>query len=389
MVDKQKRSSTRPSTATRKKFERAATAECEPVDDDDEAVDDEHNIYGLGRASPSEPTTCAHWRAALVAGAVATVLLALGGAMGVAWVRRTVDDDDTPWEEPAGSEWARSATTVIRPHLLEPSPPPSPPALATSPAPVPPWPWIPPQPQPPPPPAPSPPPPALMPLQRILTRFHTSPFGAWPAGGELAEAGVFVRCFDGYADHESPWLPSSRGPYSGSLIFASLRGQSNQITLFSSCHSRGGLILRPGPYTRILCGSGGDCGGRCNAWCPHPAPDERADDPMNPRLADYPGDGCAGIDYTKGLPAWPPVDIGFYLARWTRFQHKYDRWSYNEFVYDGGTWMDQMPSAVEAIFGAPETHAKFLRAYRLTSRDVPHLSFHERDWDRPFRLSQA
>ena len=165
------------------------------------------------------------------------------------------------------------------------SPPPEPPPVRAPPLPpLRPSPKPPPAPPPPlhppagPPPSPLSPPLPLSPLPttaaeavaRLNFRFRRSPFIDWPADGQLAAAGVLLHCFDDWEDKERPWAPRERRGYSTSLIFAGQRGGGgDSVPTYPMC--RGGLIFRPGRHTRVLCGAGGDCGGRCNSFCPQHA----------------------------------------------------------------------------------------------------------------------
>ena len=62
---------------------------------------------------------------------------------------------------------------------------------------------------------PAPPPSAQGAVDVINARFRRNPFGAWDAGGLLADAGVLIHCFDSYEDHDRPWSPGTGGGASG------------------------------------------------------------------------------------------------------------------------------------------------------------------------------
>ena len=299
-----------------------------------------------------------------------------------------------------------------------PPPSPSPPRKPRPPPPPPPMPTI---PDPPPPPMPPPPPP----IDRINARYARSPFAAWPSDHSLStEGGLLIHCFDSNEASDEPWLPSrlpltSNRPcancptswswdLSASLIFReqtldasgepSTRVGHNQPRdwLFGGGCVAGGIIFRPGPPTRIVCGNGGDCGGYCHEWC---APTDASTPVLGP--------SC------KPPSSWRPEDVHIYLQRETaeRRRGDYRNNVYNEFLVDGRWWTKHLPATVDAIvtgcdrqpdgscdghssvgkagasgLDAEQVHKKFLRKYGLSAADVPLL-----EWtgqvDRPFRIA--
>lgn len=102
------------------------------------------------------------------------------------------------------------------------------------------------------------------PVAIINERFHVEPYGEWPKDGSLAWSGVLVHCIDGYENHEEPWKPE-HAEMSASLIFADAHVRGHNIPVFS-CQD-GGIIFRPGPVTKLICGNGGDSGGGCKEFC--------------------------------------------------------------------------------------------------------------------------
>ena len=221
--------------------------------------------------------------------------------------------------------------------------------------------------------------PQLSPVDAIVDRFRTEPYGAWPPDDTLAFSGVLIHCIDGYEDHDEPWKPT-QGYISASFIWADMRAPGFDIPVFS-CQT-GGYIFRPGSSTKLVCGNGKDSGGACFDFCP-PAT-ELGD------VASYshPGDGCGA--------SWRPRDFGMYLhrvAEWSKMSRRAD---YNEIIVEGAgpksSWTAHLPDIVEAFFSVKgkdadsvKAHrANFLRSYGLDASRVPLLSLDVHDWERPF-----
>ena len=228
---------------------------------------------------------------------------------------------------------------------------------------------------------------------RLNARFRRSPFGdgsgreggagphlaasPWPTTGLLADAGVLVHLFDGFEAHGGlKWLPvSGAESISASLVYAQQRANpSKTIPTFN----RGtlGLVLRPN-FHLVQCGCDSDCGGRCvGAFGMGGAPGSgapRATSPLWCPLTTEAGEWHGGC-------VWQP---GPALGRMLYLNQRSDR--YNEVVVSAAFWRDHMPSAVEAVLGDEGVHAAFLRAYGLSSRDVPLLTMDLSDFDSPFR----
>jgi len=214
---------------------------------------------------------------------------------------------------------------------------------------------------------------------RINARFRRSLFGAWPASGEVPDAGVLIHCFDSYEDHAAPWRPSGRGDFSGSFVFAAQQkaaragGGDGRLPLFNSCNN-GGIVFAPGRLSCVRCGNGGDAGGHCHRPCAPPREQLAAEAIAG---LSYPGDGCTG-------GSWAPADAGAYLERVTRWQTQWQRLAYNEFIISGAVWEDNLPRAVEAIFNRPSVHAAFLEQHGLDAARHPHLRLDLGNWQSPF-----
>ena len=200
------------------------------------------------------------------------------------------------------------------------SPPPSP--LPSLPPPWPP-PRLPPRP---------PPRPRLLTIDAINARYRRRPDSApWSADGSAPSAGLLVHCFDGWGREQEahPWRPSLEGHDTlgnpndspGPLLLSCSLVWSEQCTraiqdgqhgwpgawLFGHGCESGGVILRPGPTTRIVCGNAHDAGGYCHDLCP----------------AIHGGDADAPCDDGS----WRPEDAPAYLHRQGRYRNYY-----NEFL---------------------------------------------------------
>ena len=155
-----------------------------------------------------------------------------------------------------------------------------------------------------------------------------------------------------------------------------------------------GIIFKPGPYTKILCGTSSDSSeGLCKSWCPSVPLSERDD--YDPHNSPHGAGGCKG--------SWRPKDFGVFLYRTNRFETEVQsRWGrridYNEIVVDGGHWTSNLPHTIDAFFRsddhgrgrrndnvARDQHVRFLNEYGLTEAEVPLLDFDPTNWDEPFR----
>ena len=222
-----------------------------------------------------------------------------------------------------------------------------------------------------PPPPPPPLPPPLPTVDRINARYQRAPFDPWAEDGTLADAGLLIHCFDAVECPDEKWRPgigcgSSADNPSGSVIFRdqclSPDGAPHfapGVSLFGHACSGGGVILRPGRATRILCGHGKDFGARCGAFCP---PTERG-------ATDLAGPKCAS--------AWRPADVHTYLFRETDDYRRNPEWGhYNEFIIDGRHWDANLPDAVEAFMSGrsgaevERVHADFLQKHGLRAEGV-------------------
>uniref|UniRef100_A0A6U7LP99 Uncharacterized protein n=1 Tax=Haptolina brevifila TaxID=156173 RepID=A0A6U7LP99_9EUKA len=96
--------------------------------------------------------------------------------------------------------------------------------------------------------------------------------------------------------------------------------------------------------------------------------------------------------------SWRPTDIGKMLELYTQHAQPYKPpqfySGYNELVYDFRAWNDRLPHTVEAFFvmkraefestNEVKAHKAFLERYRLSTHDVPLLSFDATNFERPF-----
>ena len=58
---------------------------------------------------------------------------------------------------------------------------------------------------------------------------------------------------------------------------------------------------------------------------------------------------------------------------------------YNEIVIDAPHWRQNLPEAVEAVFGDRDAHRNFLRTFGLSAQTHPFLEIDLTNWDEPFR----
>ena len=216
----------------------------------------------------------------------------------------------------------------------------------------------------------------------------------------LADAGLLVHIFDGW-EKEALYEASPTG-MSTSLIFADQHPPccpNFKIPTFTGWATGvQGIILRPGPSTRILCGNSADSNdGKCKEWCP-PAPLEG----YAPETHDDAPTFCRG---KKRPGSWHPEDFNAFLFRTNIFQTTLQaprggRLDYNEIVVDGAHWTEHLPTTIEAFFQssdhgrgrrndhiAREQHLHFLLKYGLTAEQVPLLDFDPHNWETPFQLA--
>ena len=162
---------------------------------------------------------------------------------------------------------------------------------------------------------------------------------------------------------------------SASLIFgAQSRGgewAAPHAFLFGTCATRGGLILRPGPTTKILCACAADAGATCEkvqTSLPTVAP------------TDFPGDGCSRC---KWAPALSPT----VLHRVTKWQHNTRRAFYNEYVMSASHWRAHVPDLIEATFGSSGEKARRELISHFGARiaqRVPHVQLRGDNAEQPF-----
>ena len=148
---------------------------------------------------------------------------------------------------------------------------------------------------------------------------------------------------------------------SGSLIFSEQcltpSGEARRapgVHLFGHACAEGGVILRPGAHTRVLCGHGQDSGAHCNGICAH----------LTEGAGAHEGAICSG--------AWAPQDIGEWIHRDTAAYRREPGWGkYNEFLINGTHWDAHLPWSINAFLssrsGASErAYDRFLAKYGVT-----------------------
>ena len=249
---------------------------------------------------------------------------------------------------------------------------------------------------PPPPPSPTAPVPAL--VLALNERFHRSPYSAaWTNSGDVPENGVLVHVFDGREDVEQwrPSRPQGEQPQqyehlkqSASLLYYEQHGSNSLIPHFNG--EGAGLVMRPGA-NRILCGFGGDAGGKgacipMSATCIPGCQQQGQPEWCDPEVVELEGNQ-AGTCYDR--PWRPGPDLGVLFERAASNGH------YNELILDAIFWDEHLPAAVEAIYftkgtspsdvqAIVATHAGFLRRYGLTSDENPLLELDLENWEAPF-----
>ncbi|KAL1522964.1 hypothetical protein AB1Y20_017928 [Prymnesium parvum] len=233
---------------------------------------------------------------------------------------------------------------------------------------------------------PPPPQPGAEIVAKLNNRFHRPVSGeqaVWNDDGSLREQGVLVHIVDGYEQEGKPWLPRADSEVlSGSLVFDAQQpdpgGTWYGVPLFSGGQGVG-VVLRP-ERNRILCGFGGDAGGRCTrggktiTWC------------NSAELTDPPG-------YCNGYP-WHPEEVGIMLERTVRSAW---RGQYNEFIIDAPVWRRNLPHSIEAIFYVDSSHQdkarrileQFKAEYGVTEDTHPLMQLVVSDWSSPFHLARS
>ena len=291
----------------------------------------------------------------------------------------------------AGRTEGRTFACVVEPPRPPPPPrPPGPPPPSGLPSP---------------PPSPCPPPPRPPiaennVLKQLHSRFHRSPdTAAWDASGTLADAGILIHVFDGWEEREEKSIWRARGGISCSLIFRDQRPRGHYSIPMYTAWASGvqGIIFRPGPTTRILCGNAADSSvGKCKVhWCPSVSLSQDTYDPARTR-GDDGAAGCYG--------SWKPQDFGVFLRRFVKYNKAVraamsHRLNYNEIIVDGGHWTDSLPNSIEAFFTSDDLgrkeeqedlakmqHQLFLQTYSLNAAQVPLLKLDPTNWDEPFRV---
>ena len=160
---------------------------------------------------------------------------------------------------------------------------------------------------------------------------------------------------------------------SASLIYAAQQGAgfAPNDFIFNTCRSRGGMILRPGPSTRVLCGAAADAGANCLPLV--------TTVPKGLYNGDhYPGDGCSSTC------KWAPNTVHAFLRRVNHWQGVYKRPFYNEFVLSAPHWREHLPLTIEAFFGelGQTAHAAFTR--RFGAGSALRVEWRGENWREPF-----
>ena len=220
-------------------------------------------------------------------------------------------------------------------------------------------------------------------VESLNERFRANPYSPWPEDGALSFDGVLIHCIDGYENHDQPWLPD-HPLMSASLIFRDQQVAPDAPMPLFTC-VEGGVIFRPGPATKLICGNAGDSGGGCNSFC------DPADGVGDVAGFSFPGDGCGS--------SWRPKDFGNYLARVSKWQQLNGRQDYNEIIVEGAgpkaRWSKQPSDTVAAFFVlkgsdgvevARYHHANFLRAFGLSAETHPLVTLDSNNWEAPFEV---
>ena len=273
----------------------------------------------------------------------------------------------------------------------QPSPPPSP---LPFPSPMPPQLPRPQMPPPPPPPKPSPPPPVPSPspppprpvVDELNERFRNG-----RPNNNPSVAGVLLHQFDGQEDwNDQGWMPcteSSSNSWCASYSdrFASSIINAQMPNVFNDA---GGLIFRtePASLNRILCSFSADAGSM-SFTC----------EPRGPSASCIPGCWNEVPNWcTAERPwqcAWRPTELRAMMEAGAAQ-------SYNEVIVDTATYVQNLPSALMAIFvldGSPsdqqqhahEVHTRFLAHYAsagITAADVPLLRLTLNNHHTPFSV---
>ena len=237
-------------------------------------------------------------------------------------------------------------------------------------------------------------------VDRVNGRFHRSPYeeGLWHTleEGALADAGVLIHLFDRWEEHADGryhyWHAdeSLRPDLSCSLIWAGQRAQEHpriSIPVYNGAHLEG-VVLRPGPSTKIRCGTATDTGGgECKSLCPQPPAFHV--DTFDPWAQGRDG-GC----YPSG--SWRARDFGTYLHRYMRWQTEVQArgnlMDYNEIPVEGRHWNAHLPTTIEAFFGgatAMATRDEFLERFDLAAHEYPLMTLDKDNWEAPFALSDV
>ena len=220
-------------------------------------------------------------------------------------------------------------------------------------------------------------------IRELNRRFHRAPWEAsWSADGALADAGILIHTLDGWEQHTAKYAPTTSGPgaveQSASMVFAAQHVAGQPLPLFAS-GTAGGLIFRPGPSTKVMCGKAKDSAGTCSVWHPpgvDPWCPAVSGDVANRGVWSEPGDTCGY--------AWRPADVGHYLQRLTAFQQHRQTLNYNEIIIDASWWQSHLPDTVEAVFGDRAVYEQFIATYRLSAERCPFVSIDLYNWEEPF-----
>lgn len=231
-------------------------------------------------------------------------------------------------------------------------------------------------------------------LDRINARFRREPFtAAWSAGGALADAGLLLHIFDGWEINGNDYVAANTG-MSTSIIYADMRPDccpNLKIPTYTAWATGvQGIIFRPGPTTRIMCGTSTDStNGKCKEWCPSVSLSDDYDPHHSPSAG-----GCRG--------SCKPEDFGPFLHRTNLYEKQVQsiwgrRYDYNEIVVDGEHWSNHLPHTIEAFFRsddhgkarkndevARQQHLKFITEYGLSAEELPLLTFDPHNWHHPF-----
>ena len=231
-----------------------------------------------------------------------------------------------------------------------------------------------------------------------------------PGSSKLDEAGIIIHGIDGFEDSKRPWRVCEPHDSSCEMNFLSDRlstsivykgkkasfTSQNDKSLGTTYEGRGSYILNPFE-AKLLCAYGGD-GHTRGKTCYPPGVSKTCLPACIQQYNDKKGDSrneydqfCASKGGSKAPPwcdghPYKPSDLGILLDRDRRKSLSDPTYAdYNEAVLDGFHHNAALPNSIEAFVFSCQAgdsldrvkavHEKFLKAYGLTSKEVPLVSY--------------